>query len=204
MDIQRPGMDGFQATAAIRELEKQTGAHIPVIAMTAHALAGYKERCLAAGMDGYLTKPIRTDLLLQALADFQGAPGMGPSPEMTKPAETKLEEAHFDTDDLVERLMGNEDLAKRVAGAFIDQMPEQLAALAAAIRNADAPAARMAAHSIKGAAANVGCETVREVAHLMEQLGESGALAQASEVMQEVAASFEAVKPAIQRFCSEG
>jgi signal transduction histidine kinase/DNA-binding response OmpR family regulator len=70
MDIQMPGMDGFQATAAVREMEKQTGAHIPILAMTAHALTGYKERCLAAGMDGYLTKPIRPKLLLQALADL--------------------------------------------------------------------------------------------------------------------------------------
>jgi len=67
MDIQMPEMDGFEVTAAIRETEKQTGAHIPIIAMTAHAMDGYKERCLAGGMDGYLTKPIRRDLLLAAL-----------------------------------------------------------------------------------------------------------------------------------------
>jgi CheY-like chemotaxis protein len=72
MDIQMPVMDGFEATAAIRKTEKQTGAHMPVIAMTAHAMTGYKERCLAAGMDGYVTKPIRPDLLLQALAECQG------------------------------------------------------------------------------------------------------------------------------------
>jgi signal transduction histidine kinase/DNA-binding response OmpR family regulator len=70
MDVQMPEMDGFQATAAIREMEKQTGSHLPVIAMTAHALVGYKEICLAAGMDGYVTKPIRPDLLMQALAEF--------------------------------------------------------------------------------------------------------------------------------------
>ena len=74
MDIQMPEMDGFEATAAIREMEKHTPAHIPIIAMTAHAFAGYKERCLAAGMDGYVTKPIRYDLLLQLLADIQAVP----------------------------------------------------------------------------------------------------------------------------------
>jgi CheY-like chemotaxis protein len=74
MDVQMPEMDGFEATAAIREMEKHTGAHTPVIAMTAHAMGGYKERCLAAGMDGYVTKPIRRELLLQTLEQFQGAP----------------------------------------------------------------------------------------------------------------------------------
>jgi signal transduction histidine kinase/DNA-binding response OmpR family regulator len=77
MDVQMPEMDGFEATTAIREMEKHTGGHIPVIAMTAHAMGGYKERCLEAGMDGYVTKPIRRDLLLQAVEEFQGKPQPG-------------------------------------------------------------------------------------------------------------------------------
>jgi CheY-like chemotaxis protein len=77
MDVQMPVMDGFEATAAIREKEKRTGAHTPVIAMTAHALDGYKAKCLEAGMDGYLPKPIRRELLLQTLEEFQGQPAPG-------------------------------------------------------------------------------------------------------------------------------
>jgi signal transduction histidine kinase/CheY-like chemotaxis protein len=73
MDIQMPEMDGFEATAAIREMEKQKGGHIPIIGLTAHALTGYKERCIAGGMDGYVTKPIRYQVLLQALEECEAA-----------------------------------------------------------------------------------------------------------------------------------
>jgi CheY-like chemotaxis protein len=67
MDVQMPGMDGFDATAAIREMEKTTGAHVPIIAMTAHALKGDRERCLQAGMDGYVSKPIRPNELFTVI-----------------------------------------------------------------------------------------------------------------------------------------
>ncbi len=72
MDIQMPVMDGFEATALIREQEKSTGHHAPIIAMTAHAMSGYREKCIAAGMDGYLTKPIRSQALLETLEEFCG------------------------------------------------------------------------------------------------------------------------------------
>ena len=199
MDIQMPHMDGFQATAAIREREKLTGAHLPVIAMTAHALAGYKERCLAAGMDGYVTKPVRAELLFQALSGIDAGIG-SVAPAKAEPAIPQ--QVAFDTEELVDRLMGNEDLARRLAGAFVDRMPEQLAALAQAISNSDAEATMFAAHSIKGVAANVGCTAVQELASQMERLGESGNVSEASEIMPEVRAAFEAVKPALRRFCS--
>jgi two-component system sensor histidine kinase/response regulator len=72
MDVQMPEMDGFQATAAIRAREKSTGGHIPIIAMTAHSLVGDQERCLAAGMDGYVSKPIRTHQLFSVIEGFFG------------------------------------------------------------------------------------------------------------------------------------
>jgi CheY-like chemotaxis protein len=82
MDIQMPGMDGFEATAAIREREKLTGGHIPIVAMTAHALVSDQERCLASGMDGYVSKPIRTSELLATIERMLG--------DRLKPESTEL------------------------------------------------------------------------------------------------------------------
>ncbi len=71
MDVQMPEMDGFEATAAIREKEKRTGEHMPIIAMTAHAMTGDRERCIAAGMDSYITKPISASALLNLVAEYE-------------------------------------------------------------------------------------------------------------------------------------
>jgi signal transduction histidine kinase/CheY-like chemotaxis protein/HPt (histidine-containing phosphotransfer) domain-containing protein len=212
MDIQMPVMDGFQATAALRESEKHTGAHMPVIAMTAHALSGYKEKCLAAGMDGYVTKPVQQSLLLEALAPYQavqeparqpGAALPSANSDRIAPAQSELPDlCQFDRAGFIERLMGNQDLARRVAEAFVAGMPEQLSALAEAVGNSNAQATRYAAHAIKGAAANVGCMGIRNRASKLEQAAESGDLGDTSQIVPEFAAMFEAVKPVIQRFCS--
>jgi CheY-like chemotaxis protein len=69
MDVQMPEMDGLEATTAIREREKSTDRHLPIVALTAHAMMGDRERCIAAGMDGYVTKPVQVQVLFQAIAD---------------------------------------------------------------------------------------------------------------------------------------
>ena len=212
MDIQMPGMDGFEATAAIREMEKQTGAHIPVIAMTAHAINGYKERCLAAGMDGYIAKPITYDLLRQALEEVcQGTPEAAGEAGLQIVTDHSARDSvqrptvteSFNRGELVGRLMGDEDLAKLILGQFLVDMPRQIAALAQAIGLADPEVARLHAHSIKGAAANVGGHGMREVARKLEQLGSAGDLAAAAVLLPELEASFERARLAIGQFCSE-
>jgi CheY-like chemotaxis protein len=83
MDVEMPEMDGFSAALAIRKQESATGEHLPIIAMTAHAMSGDKERCLAAGMDAYLSKPIQANQLFNVIDDLCGSlPAVNPTPKI--------------------------------------------------------------------------------------------------------------------------
>lgn len=218
-DCEMPEMDGYELTRLIRQPStKVLNPRIPIIAVTAHCLSGDRQKCLASGMDDFLAKPLRAkslrDMLFRWIGDENApadsvetaAPDPEPAivqePEIAAPLPIPVSAVlQFDTEDLVERLMGNEKLARRVAGAFVDCMPQQLASLAQAIRSFDAPAAKLAAHTIKGAAANVGTEDIRKLASRIETLGEAGDLTSASEIFPELNASFQSLKPAVQRFC---
>jgi CheY-like chemotaxis protein len=195
-DCQLPEMDGYELSRLIRE-GAAVNPQVPIIAVTAHSLAGDREKCLAAGMDDYLSKPIRPDALSALLTQWiEGAP---PAKATVQAAPSNA--CAFDKEDFIERLMGNESLARRVAGTFINSMPEQLAALASAIQSFDAPATRLAAHSIKGAAANVGGTAVRELAAKLEKMGEAGEMESAAAVLPQLDATFQSLKPVMQRFC---
>jgi two-component system, sensor histidine kinase and response regulator len=206
-DCQMPEMDGYELARRIRDPQtKVLNPRIPIIAVTAHSLAGDRELCLAAGMNDYVSKPIRPDLLNEALTrciDTKRPEMDTPEPELElgPPVPAAPDKSQFDADDLIERLMGNQALARRVAGAFMDSMPQELLALSNAIANSDADALTLAAHSIKGAAANVGSKAVSDLASQLERLGRAGAMASASEVLPELNARIESLRPAIQQFC---
>jgi CheY-like chemotaxis protein len=208
-DCQMPEMDGYELSRLIRDpSSKVLNSQIPIIAVTALSLAGDRERCLSAGMDDYLSKPVRREALSEVLSrwlDGKEPPAADRAAVAVSPADGRPPVApavKFDAEEFIERLMGNEDLAKRVAGTFIDTMPGQLAALGSALRSLDGPAARLAAHSIKGAAANVGGVAVRDLAARLESLAESGTFDSAAEVLPELFAHFESLKPVMQKFCN--
>src|ERR1035438_69942 len=141
MDCQLPEMDGYEATRRIRQPDTAVRNHdIPIIATTAHALAGDRERCMDAGMNGYVSKPLRHEALEQAIEHWTGgtlapmAPAAAPEPTRSAPA------VAFDGEDFVERLMGNEDLARRLVRGFVDDMPQQIARLAQAVNSLDSHA----------------------------------------------------------------
>jgi HPt (histidine-containing phosphotransfer) domain-containing protein len=222
MDVEMPVMDGLEATRRIRDREEKnesrTGKNrLPIIAMTARAMTGDREICREAGMDDYVSKPIRMRTLAEVLElwlpgeDGEGpdrntnceeaSSGMQPDPSMV--FDRVADAAMFNREDLLERLMGNADLAQRIMREFLDDMPRQIALLAKAVDNGDAPAVRMTAHSIKGAADNVGGLELRDVAWKLEQTGSAGDLISAAVALAELSASFERVMPIIDKFCSE-
>jgi CheY-like chemotaxis protein len=165
MDLQMPGMGGLDATVAIRLRERATGRHVPIIAMTAHAMSSDRERCLAAGMDGYLSKPIDPVLLFAAVE--QCGVGSGVHAALVRPVT-------FDEGALLDRVSGDHALMNTVIGMFLDDLPVRLAAILEAVTRRDADALRTAAHALKGVAANLSAGGLVDAATALERLGTDG------------------------------
>jgi HPt (histidine-containing phosphotransfer) domain-containing protein len=177
MDVQMPEMDGFEATQAIRSGKAGVlNPRIPIIAMTAHAMKGDRERCLAAGMDDYLSKPIVPQALQKALETWLDHAQKQPSGERTPKREISALEGPpvFDRQALSARLMGDTDLIKQIIAGFLEDMPKQIQSLKGHIERRDAEAAGKQAHTIKGAAANAGGLALSAVAGEMEKASRSG------------------------------
>ncbi len=186
MDVQMPGVDGLEATRRIRDPRSAVLHHrIPIIAMTAHAMQGDRERCLEAGMDDYVTKPISPQELAEALdrwlprEDETARPRVPAASRVaaaSAASAAKANAAVFDRSGLLARLMDDQDLARTVAETFLDDMPKQVAALRACLAAGDAEGALRLTHAVKGASANVGGEALRVVASDMEQAAQAGDL----------------------------
>jgi signal transduction histidine kinase/CheY-like chemotaxis protein len=168
MDLQMPEMGGLEATAAIRERERTTGSHTRIVAMTAHALKGDRERCLEGGMDGYLSKPIDPALLYATLEQDTVPPVHAPA---TDDPSGPIDRAQF-----MARLGGDEALCAEVARLFLDDCPTRLVAIETAVRDRDANRIRTTAHALKGAAANLSAHDLVAATRTLEELGRSGAL----------------------------
>jgi len=178
MDVQMPEMDGLEATAIIRDKEKagelvhQARARLPIVAMTAHAMKGDRKRCLEAGMDGYVSKPIRPADLLVEVQSLLGEPVADPQ---SVPADSSTpEEAEADDSGLInwnaalESVLGDQQLFKQVVEAFLAEYPRHVKDLGIAIEERDATAARRLAHLLKGVMATFAVETVQETARTLE------------------------------------
>ena len=195
MDVQMPEMDGFAATAAIREMEKETGDHVPIIAMTAYAMKGDRERCLAAGMDAYLAKPIRADQL-EVLVESLGTAGEAelPGPEAGPPT------AEFNFQPALSRLKGDGQLLKEQMQFFLDDAPSLLGNIRSNIERQDSQALEFAAHRLKGLASGLDAHLVVEHAAQLEQLGRGGDLAEAGPTCDRLEAHFAELCKAVREY----
>jgi HPt (histidine-containing phosphotransfer) domain-containing protein len=182
MDMQMPEMDGMEAARLIRDPRSAVLNHdIPIVAMTANALQGDRERCLEAGMNDYVTKPVSPTALARALekwlpasdakADAPSAPA--PTPEADAPTQAPADAPVFDRVGMLARLMDDEDLARVIAEEFLSDIPKQIEALKRCLAAGDSTGAVRQVHSIKGASANVGGEALRQVAADAEKTGQA-------------------------------
>ena len=181
MDVQMPEMDGFEATAAIREKERATGEHLPVVAMTAHAMKGDRERCLAAGMDEYLAKPIRAERLYEVI---EGLATAGTEPE-AQPEVAEVPPA-FDYAEALARAGGDAALLREIAALFLEQTPALLREIDAAIARGDAAVLERRAHTLKGSIGNFGAAAAHAAALRLAMIGKERRLNDAPAVFAEL------------------
>jgi PAS domain S-box-containing protein len=199
MDVQMPDMDGLDATRLIREKETGTGQRQRIIAMTALVLKGDRERCLAAGMDGYLSKPIRTQELDEVLSRCTARDqANGPFFEPAAPAGVSVSK-----NELLERIDGDLALLSELLDLFRTDYPAQIRAARHAIDNRDAAALESIGHTLKGALGNLAAPIASNLASIIESMGRSGDLTLAAAKVSELEAELIRVIEQLEGMCLE-
>jgi PAS domain S-box-containing protein len=180
MDLQMPVMGGLEATAAIRNAERASGTHLPIVALTAHAMQGDRERYLEAGMDGYVTKPIdgvELTRVIDQLVPPDAAPGTVPAAAVPV-APFAAGRPAFDERVVRARVGENARLFEKMTRLFLEDCPARMRAMRRAIAAGDGEALREPAHALHGAAANFAAAPVVEAARELELQGKNGDLSQ--------------------------
>ena len=177
MDVQMPALDGFEATAEIRNLHSATGEHLPIIAMTAHAMKGDRERCLDAGMDDYVSKPFRPQELFAVVEKVKPAEvseasvQSAPQPTSDATATNTNTSPPFDHERSLENVGGSGELLYEMIDLFAVEGPRQLAEIDSAFASGDSRAVMRAAHTLKGSVALFAATAATQAAKRIEYLG---------------------------------
>ena len=208
MDIQMPGMDGFEATKRIRDANTPGLNHaVPIIAMTAHAMKGDREKCLAAGMDGYVSKPISPAELAKAIEAQLlrvGPPALAanasePKADAPRTKETQPDALLFDKTAALARVGGDESVLNEILDVYLEDALAQIAFLEQAAANGDAEAVRSRAHSLKGASGNVGAMAMQTLAAQIETAGRQGELERAKSLIPSAQEQYKKLRAILER-----
>ena len=202
MDVQMPEMDGLDATRAIRAgVDRMVNSAVPIVAMTAHAMPADRERCLQAGMNDYMSKPISPAILAELLEKLL------PKSEPADATRETLAQGDrslsavvpvFAEAEFLNRLMGDQRLARVIAQGFLEDIPSQINVLVGALDTGDAQAVERKAHSIKGAASVVGGKALAKTASELEVASKAGDLAKARTALGDLRNQFDQLKKAIE------
>jgi PAS domain S-box-containing protein len=196
MDVQMPEMDGLEATSRIRAREREGGGHVPIIAMTAHAMKGDRERCLDAGMDGYVSKPVQAQELFAAIARLLPDSSTQEAPASNVEGAAKADE-HVDLTEALTRVGGDAALLSELADLFLTISPGQLDELRDAVARREAPVVQRVAHSLKGSVGMFGVPTVYEAARRLEMLGRAGEWGEIDAAFACLAERIDRLRPAL-------
>jgi len=181
MDVQMPEMDGLEATRLIREREKKTGKHIPIIALTAHAFEEDKKRCLEAGMDAYTTKPIKIQELLNIIKDV-----FSKYKNIVKKEKKTIKKPSFNLNKAMDIVDKDEEFLKELLELFVSDYPKKLKKIKEAIQNKDTETISEVAHSLKGACGNIGLDKAYELCLEIEKIGKKGTLEGVEKLYEEL------------------
>ena len=196
MDIQMPGKDGLEATQAIRSKETGTPAHLPVIALTAHAMKGDRERCIASGMDAYISKPIRSKELFDTIEQvMSGRVAQKPQTEAASASDAVFNEAL-----LFERTEGSAEVCDLLVRTFVKERPTHDGALRLALQQQNTDALAAAAHGLKGAVANFTQGAALQATKTLESLARQGNLEAAGEAYRRVTVELDRLEVALSNF----
>ena len=193
MDVQMPEMGGFEATALIRNQEKKSGLHVPIIALTAHALDGYREACLKAGMDGYLAKPIKTADLLASIAQVLKT-------QVQQRFARRAKEGAFGHDEALARMGDDRDLYRESVEIFEEHLPHMLREIRDAIAAGDPLRLSSCAHTLKGSISYLGAPGAFELALKLEMMGETEEMTGAKEGLEALEAEIALIRKSMALF----
>ncbi len=198
MDVQMPGMDGWEATEIIREREKLSHRHLPIIAMTAYAMKGDRERCFAVGMDGYLSKPIRPDELFAAVENLAFNARQAPS---NTASGGKLKQL-LNWDQALRNVGGDEELLRELAVVFLQECPRWLADLREGVDRMNRIKINGAAHPLNSSLGTFGATGAQAFALELENMARQNDLADGPDMLKQLETELMRVLPALNDFAT--